>query len=713
MKKFKLFAFAILAGLVMTVNVDAAEVGTSEELLSCLSNSGICTLTSNIDLEERFVVESGKNVVLDLNGKTLNVEYITDNYSIFVKSNASLTVQGNGTMNIANEFGFGVVGTLTVKNGTFNQSTGDYMIGSWGTTTIENGTFNGDYCAVNSFSGNTVIKNGAFNTKPYKFEDEGPAFYDGILVDTEAGATLKVEKGTFNQVLSWPNVLADNAEVTYNLVAENVLYDPVEIKGNVTLNLNGYNVTYDATSIDEGEDSLFTVLRGGKLTINDSKGTGKIGLNDERIFTPVKMTKYGETAEGAVAELVVNGGILEGYSYGISGNGNRHNTKVTINGGKVEGLNGTGIFQPQVGEVNINGGTITGKTGIEMRSGTLNVKGGTIIGTYKPLETEANGNGTTNKGAGIAVAQHTTKKAITINVSGGTVQGYYALYESDPQNNNLSNMIKLNITGGKFETINEGTVAVYSENHTEFLTGGTYSSEPKAEYVKAPFVAKKDGSVYVIGVDSEEVSTDSTEVDTEKEVEEVTAGVAKDDKEVIDNVLLDSLDANKELVEGKTEEIEVKLEVSNLKEEDVNKTLKDYKEKLEENVEVLGYFDANVNVYAGGQKVGSIDELTDEITLTFLLPKGLKEVEKGHKRVFVVLREHDGKVEELEAQLSEDGKYVTVKTDRFSTYALAYEDVEDVTPPKTGDNIVTTIAISVISIVALAAMGLFLKKRFN
>ena len=51
----------------------------------------------------------------------------------------------------------------------------------------------------------------------------------------------------------------------------------------------------------------------------------------------------------------------------------------------------------------------------------------------------------------------------------------------------------------------------------------------------------------------------------------------------------------------------------------------------------------------------------------------------------VLPEKRDYKIEELDATLSEDGKTLSFNTDKFSTYAIAY--VDEILPPKTGDNI--------------------------
>lgn len=710
MKRINLFVFSVISMLIINVNVNAKEVSTSSDLLDCLTSGGTCTLTSSVELEDRFVVATGKTVILDLNGKTLDLTYETINYSALIQGD--LTIKGNGTFNITNCYGIGVTGKLTIENGDFNQEKGDYLIGNWGTTTIKDGTFNGDYNILNVFSGSGLVENGVFNTKPYGEEGQ-PKYYWAMLV--EEGANLEVKKGTFNQILSWPNVLADDAEVTYKLDAENILYDSVKINGNVTIDLNGNTVSFAEDEIETGEDSMFIVLRGAKLTINDSKGTGKISTgNNEKLYAAVKLTNKGEAATGNLAQLIVDGGTLEGYYYGITGNGTRHDTKITINDGIIKSLNGTAIYNPQFGELNIHGGTITGKTGVEMRAGTLNVTEGTIIGTYKPLESEENGNGTTTDGAGIAIVQHTTKKNINVNISGGIIQGYYALYEADLQENNLPETITLNITGGEFETINDGTVIIYSEDHTGFISGGTYSIEPLAKYVTSPYVAKKNGEVYVIGVDSNDVTSSVEEVDPEEEVEEVLVGVTADDKDTVEEVLLESLDANKELITNNSDDIEIKVEISNTEINENNKELiEEVLEENKKNIIVASFFEVDVNVYTSGDKVGQISELTDKIKLTVMLPEKLQDVKDGYTRKFYIARVHNGKTDLIETELSEDGKYVTFETDKFSTYAIAYEDVEVTLPPKTGDNVTIYFLIGFVSIITLVGFCFYFKKIFN
>ena len=172
----------------------------------------------------------------------------------------------------------------------------------------------------------------------------------------------------------------------------------------MTLDLAGFAITAGERSAEAataGDDSILCVLHGGSLTINDSSAGGTGAITGNSVFTTgVKMTKKGDTDDTNKATLVVNGGTITGYYYGIAGNGlaGRGNTEVTINGGSVYGTcvnDSVAIFQPQLGTLTINGGYLEGAMGVYVKSGTATVaiNGGTIKGngTYAAYVHSTNG----------------------------------------------------------------------------------------------------------------------------------------------------------------------------------------------------------------------------------------------------------------------------------------------------------------------------------
>lgn len=265
---------------------------------------------------------------------------------------------------------------------------------------------------------------------------------------------------------------AEKIKGTVTLLKNIDLIDGVEISGTVTLDLNGFTITDSATqwSPSEKVDYLLAVKRGADLTINDNSvaKTGAITTQRESIYCAVKITLPEDTSDTA-ATLTVNGGTLTGYYYGISGNGTRHNTDITINGGTVEGTNGTGIYHPQDGALEVNGGSVIGlNSAIELRSGELTISDGTFISKANVYEEEPNGSGTTVSGTAIAVSQHTTKKDIKVTITGGTFRGPKAFVETDVQGEPED--ITLTINGGTFES------AVESDDITNFIKSGHFAN---------------------------------------------------------------------------------------------------------------------------------------------------------------------------------------------------------------------------------------------
>lgn len=319
-----------------------------------------------------------------------------------------------------------------------------------------------------------------------------PTTTEATTVGTEAELKAAVEKGGSIE-LGNDIALTSRVEIT---------------SGTVTIDLKGHTISLAEKYSDE-KNCMIRVSNGASLTLNDSVGTGKVtNTSNEKEYGAVAVMGSNNSSP---TTLVVNGGTYEGYYYGVVGNGSSHNTDITINGGAMNGVNGTGIFHPQDGTLTITKGTITGAdTGIELRSGTLTMTGGTVTGNGTPTSFQPNGSGTTTVGAGIAVAQHTTKKNINVTISGGTISGHTAFSQIDPQGNNLPDTITLSITGGVFNVTNGGTNAVSSVHKTHFISGGQFTNLVPTDYITEGMaeisLASGDNTTYYIGT-SDEVAT--------------------------------------------------------------------------------------------------------------------------------------------------------------------------------------------------------------
>lgn len=261
------------------------------------------------------------------------------------------------------------------------------------------------------------------------------------------------------------------------LASDLTLSSRFTIENEVILDLKGFAITpAPDLKLNSG---MIKVGYGAKLTVLDTKGNGKISTGDSgNVWGGIELGEG--TYNNAPALLIVNGGTIEGYYYGIVGNGKVPNTSLIINGGNIKALNpddSVGIYQPQIGKMEINNGVISGATGIEIRSGDLVINGGNITGFAKKFTKTANKNGTTINGAGVAIAQHTTQNDVNVTINNGNISGLYALYEWNPHKNKDINKVKIAIHNGDFKTLEDKGEAVYSEDFTKFIFGGKFNSD--------------------------------------------------------------------------------------------------------------------------------------------------------------------------------------------------------------------------------------------
>ena len=266
-------------------------------------------------------------------------------------------------------------------------------------------------------------------------------------------------------------------------------YTTIRIMGSATLEFNDVDLVICNAKDSSGNNDV-GIRIDTPATVNLTGGT-TISVN-EMNATGAEYSSIGVVVLGGnqyvSATLNVVDATIDVGQYGISGNGNsKDNTVINIQGGTVNAYNGWGIYHPQMGILNISGGTVSGLTGVEIRAGTLNMSGGTVktIDTVESVTSTARGNGPTTTGVGIAVVQHTTEQAINCTITNGTVSGCNALYEANLQNNpdEAVSKIAFAISGGTFSsTTNDGTI-IDVDDLTEFITGGTFDGTIDEKYI--------------------------------------------------------------------------------------------------------------------------------------------------------------------------------------------------------------------------------------
>ena len=339
--------FVVKNGLNYTV-----VAGTLQEVVNKAAANSTIILTEDvviagegIDSEEAKIYIS-KNLTLDLNGHSINADFGVGANNFFV-----FRVIANGKLTINDSVGTGSISAYA--------TTGGYALYVDGGELIVNaGSYTGNPTTINVRTGKAVINGGTFaSTYPNEFR------YVVNCIDANyknGTAIVEINGGTFNnfnpannasegvgtnytteghfvyQVGDNYTVVAGTLQEVVNKAAANstiILTEDVVIGGegidteeskiyiskNLTLDLNGHSINADF-GVGANNFFVFRVIANGKLTINDSVGTGSISA-------------YAITGGYALyvdgGELIVNAGSYTGNPTTI----NVRTGKAVINGG--------------------------------------------------------------------------------------------------------------------------------------------------------------------------------------------------------------------------------------------------------------------------------------------------------------------------------------------------------------------------------------------
>lgn len=487
------------------------------------------TITLEADTAESGMVTipAGKVIVLDLNGNSVSVTG-----SAAIQNEGTLTIKGaiSGAVETDAENAIENAGTLKIEGGYFKGG-----ISNTGSVSITGGRFSklvpASYLAENYSiqSYNIIGKRG------YSISNKAPV----------AEITLDGTRYVFEKISTASDAAAGG---TVTLIADAEQKSFITLDTPVTLDLNGYDITYTGTvsnnlievtgenviitnssqnesklinQFDNGSNAYSVIYAdGAKLTIENvtikSKSNGISATNSDMVVKNSTITSEtglgfgffgGMTAEEAKTDtanyntLTLENSTVSGYTFALSGNGTKHGTAVTIQNSTLTGTIGAGIYHPQVGTLTVGGAKtkISGTSGIELRAGTLTVSGGEISATAETFVALPNEAGSTIDGAAIAVSQHGYDPDIAVNITGGTFNGVEALYEEDLQNTDVSN-ISMTVSGGTFAG------GVESENVTGFISGGTFNGAVETTYVADGLVIYPTSSGNVVGTEEEAIT---------------------------------------------------------------------------------------------------------------------------------------------------------------------------------------------------------------
>ena len=404
-------------------------------------------------------------------------------------------------------------GTLNITGGTFNSK--DQAVQNWNTTTITGGTFNGDVKSW-AWEGNGAqsnptisINGGTFNNCEIGTAFDGtPASnsptlaiskgtFNNCTLEKAEGSELTISGGTFNGgsdpteygyepsfmvtkadgTISYASLTTISAAGTYKLLKDVELYRiglttnmdkiTIDLNGHTLAQVSGYTsfcLLYATKSITVNEINIIdtSAEKGGKIIANTGgNAVAAISIGKQVSNTTVNIgegvTIEGNTVliEGTNNTLNVEGTINGGNDFAVCTNGSTTtNATINIKEGAVLTSTGTAVYLPGTGTTTIvEGASITGATGVYVKSGTLNITGGEITGNGAAAEFEHNGNGANATGDALVVEN--------CDYPGGAPV--------------------VSVTGGKFTSTNAAPIGSYAQEGYEplsnFVIGGYFNKE--------------------------------------------------------------------------------------------------------------------------------------------------------------------------------------------------------------------------------------------
>lgn len=410
----------MLIGMVMfnTMNVNALEVKTYDELKSCVNTGGECILGENIDIpDENINIVISKDVIIDINGYSINYPYI---YNLFNISDGKTIIKDSKDTGIINAKWsiFNITGgSLEIENGKYKSSSSPIISLEDGKVIVKNGDFQGIMRSFQVNGGNLRVDGGTFTGN------------EGIYVHESAvNSIIEINNATINTNNTCIKVDAGKTTINY---AEGT-------SKNSCININNNSTTI----INDGkfeliEDSVNPVITnwGANLTINGGTfSTHKESTSAVLIFTE----------EDDTNKTIVNNGNFYG-EFTIMNDSIKSKHLVEIYNGNFVSDLGSAVYADP-GNLNIYNGTFTSNEycALDLWTGKGNIYGGTFTGNEggacfyynEDLNVESLKGGTftvSNKDDGFGAVVIITDDDKKINASELLSPGY-AYYEDDSMN---------------------------------------------------------------------------------------------------------------------------------------------------------------------------------------------------------------------------------------------------------------------------------------
>lgn len=382
-----------------------------------------------------------------------------DNLYLDVAEGATLTVAEGVTLTVAAN-----AKRLGVRDGATLVNKGTIVV-------CGSSTSNGFAMLYGTFTGNELtVPEGCF------LDNNGKNFF--ATANENAVYEITFGDGTVKKTADSTNIKGGNVKqikLLKDVTNGGWTLDSSSVGAEVVLDLNGHTISYNGANRYYATLNVYTkvTIKNGTVKYEGSKRgaidlVGQGDLTIERDVTIDGGDGFAIFTSGT-SKLTVNGKVAANGNYAIAGNGSKDaggyidSCDIIVNGGAViSASKGIAIYHPEKGTVTINGGTITGHTGIEMCAGQLVVNGGSITSNGDNMDATGSQNAILD-GAAISIINRNYPGGVpTAVIKGGT----FAANGKDAQT-----VKAYDYTGDK---VAEWTAAGDNVN----ISGGTFSSIP-------------------------------------------------------------------------------------------------------------------------------------------------------------------------------------------------------------------------------------------
>lgn len=570
-----------------------------------------------------------------------------------------------------------------------------------------------------------------------------------------------VHDDTFLQVDNGRTITFDLNGRTLKINDENSSNRSIRVyNGNLTIK-NGIITykTHNAINV-KGSENLKEGFSSKLIVEKDVTLEGLYGI---AVFVESKNGAYGVTVDFAGKIEATEGGIT------INGKVNQKDGAPVINvldgaviNSKLSGLYAAGSGTWNIGNVNITGdGSAFG-----IKSGKININGGTFISNGKSqIPTEGYSNGINASGSTIQLESNNQYYGnVELIIKDGTFKSTnaFSIYEYLDKNTNNTNINKIEILGGKFESANGMNNFLLSEELAYkgiiSVSGGTFNANPvnflkpahkvvleNDKYVVSPinvaegkfkisgtitngnnakvqlvqgsnvlytvnanengeyeFTKVEKGKYNIIFVSGNYSTTKLIEV-TDKDIE-VNAEIKTNSTTITvgvntPNVLVEGLDN----IDGNIELI------ANLEEKDANSTAQNKILVETKNKESLFL---NFEIRKGNELIDSTSNVLHLIISLDTLNKENLELYRYHINQvdkFTKLDKMPTEYKDKTFYIDEENKELHIFTDKFSTYGITY-NTKTTDNPKTFDGTFGYALLTLISVLAISSITIYRKK---